>query len=924
MTDDSGRRPFRLTFGARHLRRDVDDEIEFHIAMRTRALIATGLDPETARAQAVAQFGDSAAVRTECVTIDTQRARAMSAAERFDNLRRDVSYAVRSLRQHPGFAVVVILILALGIGANTATFSVIDALMFRALPVAHPETLVIIGDSRRTGSLSVGEPRADLGSYPLYVDLRDGNHVLSGLYANGRTNQLDVTVGRADPASGSTPADAEHPHGRFVSGNFFSVLGVHAFTGRTFAPTEDRVVGADPVVVLSHTYWSRRFASDPTVVGQTILIDGARLTIIGIAERGFTGDIVGQTTDLWIPVTMQPVLMPHDPWITTRNVSWLMFMGRLAPGVSLAQARAAITVLETRLLLDHAAGSERGDVERGLREKPPQLEPGARGFSYYRAAFSSAMFTLTAAVGLVLLVVCANVANLMLARAAARGREISVRIALGAGRLRLVQQLLTESAVLAAAGAAGGLLVAWWGRTALLRLAAGGPKPIPLDVAFDAPVLAYTAVLSIVTALLVGLIPALRATRADVAVALRTQGRDAGDGRTKPGRLPLGKGLVVAQVALSMLLLVGTGMLVRSTERLEHADIGVARDRLVIAEVDAQRTGYTGTRLAALMRDLVARVSAIPGVAAASLSENGIFSGTESGTTLQVEGYTARVDSDTVVAYDDVGPGYFHAVGAHMLRGRDVETRDNETAPKVAVLNETMARFFFPQNDAVGHHVTADSSTWQIVGVVADAKESDVRAPPTRRIYFPTVQMRQPPGGFKIEVRTGGDPARLVVPLRQALTAADPALVVTDVEPLTDLILGSVGQDRLVASAVSFFGAVALVLSALGLYGVMAYGTSRRTTEFGLRMALGAEPRAVIRMVLGEAMVLAGAGIVIGLPVALAASQLMRGRLFRIGVFDPPSIGIAVIVLAISAAIAAYLPALRASSVTPLAAIRAN
>jgi predicted permease len=924
MSDVGGRRPFRLTLGVKHVARDVDQEIEFHIAMRAQALVAIGLDPETARAQATAQFGDSAAVRAECLTIDIQRTRAMTVTERLDNLRRDAAYAVRSLRQHPGFAAVVILILALGVGANTATFSVIDALMLRSLPVEQPDRLVTIGDPKATGRLSEGTPNAAVVSYPLYLDIRDGNHVLSGVYATGRAGRLDVVIDRRPDSGRGTPAEPEHPRGRFVSTNFFFVLGVHAYAGRTFAATEGVVAGADPVVVLSHAYWRQRFAGDPAAVGRSITINGAPFVVVGIADAGFAGDLVGQDIDVWMPVTMEPTVVANEPWLTHRDVSWLLLMGRLAPDVSLAQARAALTGLETRSLLEHATAGERSYLEQDLRQTPPQVGPGARGFSYYRASLASAMLTLTAAVALVLIVVCANVANLMLARAAARGREISVRIALGAGRLRLVQQLLTESAILAAAGAAAGLVVAWWGSAALLRVAARGPRAIPLDVRFDGPVLAFTVALSIGTMLLIGLVPALLATRADVATALRTQGRDSGAERVRPGRLPLGKGLVIAQVALSMLLLVGTGMLVRSTERLEHADVGVARDRLVIAEVAAQQSGYTGPRLTALIRDLLARTAAIPGVSGVSLSENGLFNGTESETNVQVEGYTARVDSDTAVAYDDVGPGYFNAVGAHLLRGRDVEARDNESAPKVAVLNETMARFFFPYGEALGRHIRADSATWEIVGIVADANTNDVREPPTRRFYVPMVQLNNPPGQFKLEVRTGGDPARLLVPLRQALTAADPALIVTDIQPLSDLIRDSIAQDRLVAQAVSFFGAIALVLSALGLYGVMAYATARRTTEFGLRMALGAEPGAVVRMVLGEAMRLAGAGIVLGLPVALAASQLIRGRLFHIGIFDPPSIGIAVVILAVSAAIAALLPALRASSVAPLAAIRAS
>jgi predicted permease len=620
---------------------------------------------------------------------------------------------------------------------------------------------------------------------------------------------------------------------------------------------------------------------------------------------------------------MQPAIAPHEPLLTDRSSSWLLLMGRLAPGVSIARARSEITTLHHHSLVDHVIG-DGSDVQRQLRQRPLQVEPGGKGFSYYRGAYGPSLFTLMAAVGLVLLVVCANVANLMLSRAAARGREMSVRMALGAGRMRLVRQLLTESVIVAVAGGALGLLVAYWGSTALLRLASGGPNPIPLDVHLDAPILAFTAGLSLLTAVLFGLAPALRATRVDLASALRTQGRGvAGPGGTG-GKIPVGKLLVVVQVALSMLLLVGTGMLVRSTQRLQNADVGLARDQLVIARLDAGRSGYTGARLLALRRDLIKRLEQTPGVAAATLSENGIFSGTESGTTIAMESYSARADSDTLVAYDDVGPGYFTALGAHVVTGRDFTSSDNESGPKVVVLNETMAHFFFPHGGALGHHLTTDSSTFEIVGIVRDVQEQGVRDQPVRRLYVPMAQLRQQPSQFYLEIRATGDAARLVGPVRRTLTAADPSLAILSVDPLTVLIQDSISQDRLVAKVATMFGALALILAALGLYGVMAYATVRRTSEFGLRMALGARPGDVTRMVFREAMLLVLGGAVIGLPVALVATRLLRSQLFGIGVLDPPSIVLALVVLTAAAGIAGAVPAMRAARVSPMEALRAE
>ena len=501
---------------------------------------------------------------------------------------------------------------------------------------------------------------------------------------------------------------------------------------------------------------------------------------------------------------------------------------------------------------------------------------------------------------------------------------MSVRMALGAGRGRLVQQLLTESVILAIGGGALGLLVALWGSAALLRLASGGGNPIPLDVHMDARVLGFAAGISLLTAILVGLVPALRATRVELATALRTAGRGVTAATGRPGKAALGKALVVAQVALSLLLLVSTGMLLRSIQRLDTADVGLARDSLVVARVDAGRSGYQGPRLFQLTRDLTSRLQRVPGVSAVTFSENGIFSGTESSTTLQVEGFTAGVDADTAVAYDTVGPDYFTTIAARLQQWRDFNSGYHETAPKVAIVNQTMARFYFKEDSPLGRYVTQDSATWTIVGVVADVQGQDLRGLPERRLYLSMLQVSQPPGSFVMEIRSNGDPARLVDPVRRALLAADPSLVTLSIYPVSLLIGASIGPTRMVAKVVTLFGALTLVLAALGLYGVMAYAAVRRTSEFGLRMALGAAPRRVAGMVLREAVILVAGGVAIGLPLASAAGRLLKTQLFGIDQVDLPSILLAVAVLGGSAVLAGYLPARRAARVAPLTAIRAD
>jgi predicted permease len=903
-------RVFRIGVGARHLERDVDQELDFHIAMRTQKLVAAGFAPDAARAKALERFGDLRSVRDSCLDIDHQHERAMRRTNYLSNLRQDVSYALRTMRQNVGFTIVVLLTLALGIGANTSTFTLIDSLVLRTLPVPHPEQLVTIGNPSRVGGLSEGTPRNDIVSYPLYADVRDNTKLLSGLYASGRASRLDML---ADPGQ----REPEHPRGRFVSGNYFSVLQVPAALGRTFSADEDRAPGAAPVVVISHAFWMNRFAADRSIIGRSVTLNGVPLTVIGVAPRWFAGDIVGQRIEIWIPVMEQPALMPNSPALDRRDLSWLLMMGRLRPGVTLAQARSELTTIENRSLIEHALSTERAAIERNVRKDPVQVEAGARGFSYYRHVLAAPLFILMAAVSIVLLIVCANLANLMLARAASRGREMSVRMALGANRARLLQQLLTESILLALVGGALGVLLAIWGSSALIALTGGAQ----VEAKLDARVLIFTGAMSLATAILFGLVPAVRATSVELASALRAQGRGVSNAERGTGKFGLGKMLVVAQVALSVLLLVGTGMLVRSMQRLQTTDIGVARDRLLMVEIDAQRAGYKHARLRTLMRGLLTRASETPGMVSATLSENGIFSGTESGANVRVEGFTAQADADSNIAYDDVGQNYFHTIGAHITEGRDFEARDNESGAKVAVLNQTAARFFFPHASPLGSHISLDSTTFEIVGVVADVEEQNLRAEPTRRLYIPVFQIAETPGKFSLEVRTAGDPARLVETLRRSLATLDPALSM-DVQPLTRLIEDSISQDKLVARVVSIFGILALALAALGLYGVMTYATTRRTSEFGLRMALGAEPGDVMRLVLGEAMLLVAGGVMVGMPAALGAMQLVKHQLYEIGLLDWPSILVALIVLGLSAALAGYGPARRAARVGPLVALR--
>src|SRR5258706_4817766 len=709
-----------------------------------------------------------------------------------------------SLKNRPAFTLTVIATLALGIGANTAIFTLVDALLLRPLPVPHPEQLVIVSDPAQVNTNNVGSPLTDYVSVPLYRDVRARNTVFTDMYANGEAGTLDVQMGAG------TDATAEQPHARFVTGNFFSVLGVPAYAGRTFTAAEDEALGEDPVAVLTYDYWQSRFSGSKAAIGSVMRVNDVAVTIIGVTPPGFHGDIVGQPIDFWLPMMMHPAIQPHQDMIDDRAWSWVVMMGRLKPGVALEQARQEVSTVEANALRDNLSGRELSQFEDNLKGNPVLVVSGARGFSERRAEYGKALWVLMAAVGLVILVVCANVSSLMLARIVARNREMTVRMALGAGRGRLMQQMLVEGVVLAIVSSVLGLVAATWGTRVLLATVSAA-NPIAIDTTPDARVLAFTAAMALACLLLFGLLPAFRATRVDLATALRAQRRNLiGAARVGGGRIPFPRVLVVAPIALSVLLLIGGALLMRSMQQLLHSDLGVDRDHVVAVRVRTARSRYVGARLGQLRRDLAERVGQLPGVDAAAVADHGLFSGGASGYHVTVPGFVAQADSERRGSLDRVGPNFFHAIGARLIRGRDIEPRDRETMSK----------------------------------------------------------------------------------------------------------------DVLLVQVTMFFCIVTLVLAALGLYGVTAYSASQRTSEFGLRAALGAEPSDVTRMVLGEAVRVAITGVVIGVPAGLAATRLIRAQVFGVGTIDVPSLSIAIVVLVATAVVASYVPARRAAKVGPLEALR--
>ena len=881
---------------------ELDAELRFHLEREAEDLRRRGLTDGEARRQAHIAFGGLDLMKEE--TRDTRGTALL------ESLLQDMRYAVRTLRKEPTFTLTIVLLLALGIGANTATFSVMHALLFRPLAVPHPEQLVIVGNPSTVGASWHGSPQTQFVSFPLYQDVQRRTGSLLDLYAAGRLNAADVRIaGRPAETWGS----ADHTEVRMVTSNYFDVLQVPAFRGRVFTGREDASADA-PVAVISDTYWLRGFARDPAAIGSTITVNNLSLTIIGVMPPGF-GDVVGSETDMWVPIMLEPVLSPQTI-LADRGWSWLQMMGRLAPGATLAQARAAIPAIEADAARAQLTGRNLSAFESDLRDDPIHVDSGALGFSRYRRNYRPALIVVMCAVGLIVLIVCANVANLMLVRGVARTREMTVRMALGAGRRRLVRQLLVETLLLAGAGGGVGLFASNTGSHLLVSVV---NAPISLDMGADANVLVFGAGLTLVCAILFGLVPAFKGTRVDVADALRAQGRNLVGTRARVGRFAAGRALVVVQITLSTVLLIGAGLLIRSMQQIVRADLGFDRDRLVLVHVPTQREGYTPERAATLAVTLPDRVGTLPGVLGASTTLHGLFTGGYGTLDIVAQG-ASRSASPLEVRYDAVGPGYFHAIGARILRGREFDARDSASAARVTILNDSLARYLFGDRDAVGATVTDDEGhPYTIVGVVGDMHESSVRDARVREAYIPISQKRQ--NGFWLAVHVDRDPAASIAALRRAVLEVDPTLPL-EVHSFNDLAGESVAEDRLTMQVTAFFGIVALLLAALGLHGVTSYATSRRTGEFGLRMALGAAPESVARMVLRESAALGAIGLACGIPAGLAATRLIRDQIFGIGRIDPPSLAAAIALLVATTIVAAYLPARRAARVAPLDALR--
>jgi putative ABC transport system permease protein len=831
-----------------------------------------------------------------------------------DSIRQDLAYALRTLGRNVGFATLVIGGLALGIGANASIYSMIDAVLVRKLPVPHPDRLIALGITENVDGSGGGTPGAVMYSYPLYRDVRDARGVFAGLAATGRTGPLDV---RLDSAA----AEPEHPHARFVSGNYFSVLGVRSALGRTLGPADDEP-GAPPSATISYAYWTRRFHNDPSVVGHTMLVDGTAVTITGIAARGFDGEVVGLDTDLWLALGSHDVLAPSQRVLEDRSAMWLLLIGRAEPGMTLAQVRQRVTPIIRGSIFAHATPQQLRHLSNHPLEIP--ISSAAKGFSRARARFAAPLDALMIGVALLLAIVCVNVANLLFARGIARRRELAIRTAMGADRRRIVRQLLTECIVMATLAAVAAVIVAWWASRALVVVAAGN-TPLELDVDPNARVLLFTAALAVSSILLFGVAPSLRSSRVDLAASAR------GSGRSVTGGARVGFSMIVAQVALSLVLLASALTLAHGIRAALSTDLGFDRDHLLMAKLGIEKRGYSPSQLGALVRKLRVDIAAIPGVRAVTVSENGLFSGTEWSTSIDVPGSTPRAPDDSLAGSDAVGAGYANGIGAHVLAGRDLTTADENDNASSILVNDSFANFYFPRGDAVGHIVRFGPHTaLHIVGVVADVRGQSLEAPQghhARRVYYPylhgadTTRLGSP-SELHMIVRAAGAPENVAASVRAAVARVDRQLAIDHVSPLSVLIRDSIHEEQLAAQIAASISVLALVMAAIGLFGVMSYSVARRTSEIGIRIALGARGGDIGRMVVREAMWPVALGIGLGLPLAYVSLRLLRQHLSVVDAADPASVALAIGVLSLCAGVAAAVPARRASSVEPAEALR--
>ena len=821
------------------------------------------------------------------------------------NFQQDLRGGLRMLKKSPGFTFVAVLSLALGIGANTAIFTIINAVFLHPLPVEEPSRLAEMF-TRDTLTFNANANFQLTGtSLPNYEDYRDQNNAFTGL----------ATVTFPIPLNWGGQAEPQQLNASLASGNFFDVLGIKPYRGRTFIADGDKKIGGNPEVVLSYSLWARKFGSDDKFIGQTILLNGTPYTVVGIAPPSFKGIVsLGRPDLLWIPITMRDYVLTGQlkDWENNRRFRWLSIVGRLKPQLDLDQARAAMKTIAVSLEKEYPRDNKGRTVELF------SLNESALGINQ-RKQFSLAGGVLMSVVGLVLLIACVNLANLLLAQASKREKELSIRAAMGAGRARLVRQLLTESTVLSLMGGVAGLLVAYWGRNLLWSFRPPFLLDGSIDLSFDARVLGFTLLISMFTGLIFGIIPAIKASGTDINEVLKTGGRGGALGWTHNRLRGL---LVISEIALALVALVGSGLFLRSMQNAQKFNPGFESQNLLQMNFDLGALRYDADHGQQFFRDAIERAKTVPGVLSASVSSNGVFGGGLAGTIFREGEQTDPNNRGTLVGFDDVTPGHFATMRIPLISGRDFTDFDREKTTRVAVINEAMARAIWPDQDAIGKRfaIVSDPVLLQVIGVVGTTVVGQIGEDPQPVAYLPMRQQYSPFG--TLVVRTNTNPEPLIGPVRAQIQPIDKNLAFTNAQTVQQILGQGLWAARMGAALLGLFGALALILASIGIYGVLAYSVAQRTSEIGLRMALGAQPRQVLALVLRQGMLLALIGATAGILVALPVARQAAGLLYGVSATDPLTyVGITLLLMAV-ALLACYLPARRATRIDPLVALR--
>lgn len=835
-----------------------------------------------------------------------------------NGLLQDARYALRQLRKNPGFTAVALLTLALGIGANTGIFTLVNAVLLKPLPVPQPEQLFLVRQSARY----VENTRF---SYPTFQNMRS---------AMPHSASLAAMTWPTDFYTSIENSQAEMVEGQLVSGNYFQTLEAYAALGRLLTADDDRVVGGSPVAVISYGCWERRFGSDQGVLGRKIVVNGMPVEVVGVAAPGFLGAKAGTAPDFWLPITMQSAVhyAQHysqseaadldKPWIPQPDIRWLQFIVRERDRDALPMMSTAINQVFRQDLERDAVGIADPQERRAFLRARLELEPGSRGLSTLRRSFEQPLLVLMAMVGLVLLIACANLANLFLARAAAREREIAVRLSIGASRGRLVRQILAECLLLSIFGGLLGIAVAYWCSAIFPKWASSGITPIPLNLMPDARVLIFTTIVTVLTGLLFGLAPAVQGTRVELVQALKANARGFSGSSGAGKSWSFKQALVASQVALSLVLLVGAGLFLRTLRNFTALDPGFDRDHIVTVWLDTHMAGYEQKQLPTLYRRLIDRVEVVPGVRSASLASCGLAVGCEDASDIYLPG-APHTNGETDAQERRVSQHFLLTTGIPLIGGRDFATSDSEKSPAVAIVNQIFVHEFLHDTNPIGQYFGYDAThdhRFQIVGVVKDARVNDIRETAPPMIYHSLAQ--DVIDVESLDVRTSGDPARLIPDIRQAVRSVDPNLPIGGITTVAEQLGNNLAQQRLIARLTAIFGALALGLACLGLYGVMSYTVARRTSELGIRLALGASRSTVLWLVLRQTLGVIGAGVAAGLLLSSLAGRTLTSLLFGLSPHDPETVfGAAAVLLLVSVG-SGLRPAWRAAHVNPTESLR--